>query len=280
MKGKTVIVTGANSGVGLATTVELARRGATVVMACRSAERGEEALKEARRQSGSDKVELLLCDLGSLDSIRAFVQAFQARHRVLDVLINNGGVFALKRETTREGFESQLGVNHLGHFLLTNLLREELRRAPQGRIITVSSGAHKVGSIHWEDPHLTRKYSAWKGYAQSKLANILFTQGLAERLRGTPVTANCLHPGAVATQLGKDRKTGFGEAILRLLKPFFLTPERGAETSVYLATSEEVTHVSGEYFYKKKIEPLSKKARNPELAERLWAWSEKEVQLR
>jgi NAD(P)-dependent dehydrogenase (short-subunit alcohol dehydrogenase family) len=279
MKDKTVLVTGANSGVGLATTVELARRGANVVMVCRSAERGEAALREALQHGGPGRVELMRCDLGSLGSIREFARSFQARHEVLDVLINNAGVFSLKRQATRDGFESQLGVNHLGHFLLTNLLLEQVKRAPQGRIINVSSGAHKVGSIHWDDPHLTRKYGAWKGYAQSKLANILFTKALAERLRGTAVTANSLHPGAVGTQLGKDRETGFGGAILALLKPFFLTPAQGAETSVYLATSEDVTRVSGEYFYKKKLVPVSKKANDRGLAERLWSWSEKEVGL-
>ena len=277
MNGKTVVVTRANSGVGLATATELARRGATVVMACRDAGRGEQALKEALQRSGSDTLELMLCDLGSLESVRNFAREFQSRHPTLDVLINNAGVITVKRETTRDGFESQLGVNHLGHFLLTNLLLEPLRRAPQGRIINVSSGAHKTGSIHWEDPHLTRSFGVWKAYSQSKLANILFTRALAERLRGTPVTANSLHPGAVGTSLGVDRQTGFGKPIMAFLGLFFLTPEQGAETSVYLATSDEVTSVSGEYFYKKKRAPVSKKAGDRELAERLWSWSEKEV---
>jgi len=277
MKNKTVVVTGANSGVGLATTVELARRGATVVMACRNAERGEAALKLAIERSGSTHIELMPCDLGSLGSIRAFASAVLARHPVLDVLINNAGVVSLKRETTREGFESQLGVNHLGHFLLTLLLLEGLQRAPQGRVVTVSSGAHRVGNIHWADPHFTRGYSVWRGYAQSKLANILFTKGLAYRLRGTAVTANCLHPGAVATQLGVDRETGFGRTVMKLLAYVFVTPEQGADTSVYLATSDEVAGVSGEYFYRRKPAPLSKLAEDRELIERLWFWSEKQV---
>ncbi|WNG55547.1 SDR family oxidoreductase [Archangium gephyra] len=277
MKEKTVVVTGANSGVGLATATELARRGATVVMACRSAARGEQALKEARQRSGSDKLELMLCDLGSLESIRNFARELQGRHPVLDVLVNNAGVITVKRETTRDGFESQLGVNHLGHFLLTNLLLEPLRRAPQGRILNVSSGAHKIGSIHWEDPHLTRSFGTWRAYSQSKLANILFTKALAERLQGTAVTANCLHPGAVGTSLGVDRQTGFGKPIMAFLGLFFLTPEQGAETSVYLAASDEVASVSGEYFYRKKRAPVSKKAQDRELAERLWSWSEKQV---
>jgi NAD(P)-dependent dehydrogenase (short-subunit alcohol dehydrogenase family) len=277
MREKTVVVTGANSGVGLATATELARRGATVVMACRSASRGEQALKEARQRSGSEKLELMLCDLGSLESVRNFARELQGRHPVLDVLINNAGVITVKRETTADGFESQLGVNHLGHFLLTNLLLEPLKRAPQGRIINVSSGAHKTGAIHWEDPHLTRSFGVWKAYSQSKLANILFTKALAERLRGTPVTANSLHPGAVGSNFGVDRRTGFGKPVMAFLGLFFLTPEQGAETSVYLAASDEVTAVSGEYFYRKKRAPVSKKAQDRESAERLWSWSEKQV---
>ncbi|MBM7112448.1 SDR family oxidoreductase [Archangium primigenium] len=277
MTEQTVIVTGANSGVGLATVVELARRGATVIMACRSPERGEAALREARERAGSEKIELMRLDLASLDSIRAFASDFRARHSRLDVLINNAGVVTLKRQTTRDGFELQLGTNHLGHFLLTLLLLEPLRRAPQGRVVNLSSGAHQVGDIHWEDPHLTRRYRVWTAYGQSKLANILFTRALARRLRGTSVTVNALHPGAVATRLGQDRQTGFGKTVLRLLKPFFLTPEQGAETSVYLATSPEVAHVSGEYFYRLKPAPTSARARDEALAERLWTWSEQQV---
>ncbi len=277
MKNKTVIVTGANSGVGLATAVELARQGARVVMACRSPERGQEALQLARARSGSDQLELMLCDLGSLESVRAFASAVLARHPVLDVLVNNAGVVTRKRETTRDGFESQLGVNHLGHFLLTLRLLEGLGRAPQGRVVTVSSGAHRVGRIHWEDPFFTRGYSLWRAYAQSKLANVLFTRALASRLRGTSMTANCLHPGAVGTQLGVDRDTGFGRGLLKLLSYVFITPEQGADTSVYLATSDAVAGVSGEYFYRRAPAPVSSLALDRELAERLWFWSEKQV---
>ena len=279
MNDRCVVVTGANSGVGLATVVELARRGAHVVMACRSPERGEAALALARERSGSDRLEFMECDLGSLESVRAFAARVRERHPVIDVLINNAGLVSLQRSTTRDGFEAQLGVNHLGHFLLTHLLLDSLRRAPQGRVVTVSSGAYRAGSIHWEDPHLRRGYNVVKGYAQSKLANILFTLELARRLQGTSVTANCLHPGAVSTRLGENRETGFGRTVHRLLRPFFLTPERGAATSVYLATSSEVAGVSGAYFYRERPEPLPPRVRDPQLAERLWTWSEQEVGL-
>ncbi|WP_010500735.1 SDR family oxidoreductase [Paenibacillus elgii] len=279
MRDRTVIVTGANSGMGLAATVELARLGAYVIMACRSRERGEQALQEAQRQSGSDRLRLMQLDLGSLASVRAFAAAFDEQHDTLDALINNAGVVAIKRQTTSDGFEAMMGVNHLGHFLLTNLLLEPLLRSSQGRIVTVSSGAHKIGNIHFDDPHLTKGYSVWKGYAQSKLANILFTKELAERLKGTTVTANSLHPGAVGTNLGVDRATGFGGKIHALLRPFFLTPEEGARTTVYLASSPEVSSISGEYFYRKRIAPVSARAQDMELASRLWAWSDQEVGL-
>lgn len=279
MNEPTIVVTGANSGVGLATVVELARGGARVIMACRSLERGQQALAQAREQSGSSSLELMTCDLGSLESVRTFARAVSERHPVLDVLINNAGLITLRRQTTRDGFESQLGINHLGHFLLTNLLLEPLQKAAQGRVITVSSNAHRVGSIHWEDPHLLRGFTPWRAYGQSKLANILFTRALARRLAGSRVTANSLHPGAVSTRLGQDRETGFGKTVHRLLRPFFLTPARGAETSVYLATSPDVAQVSGEYFYRQKVSPVSARASDPRSAERLWTWSEQEVGL-
>lgn len=279
MQGKTVIVTGANSGMGLASTVELARRGANVVMACRSAERGKKALEIAQKQSASDKIELLMCDLGSLESIRRFSEQFKARYGVLDVLLNNAGVVSLKRQLTSDGFESQLGVNHLGHFLLTSLLLESLKSSKQGRIVNVSSGAHKIGKIHYDDPTLERGYNVAKAYAQSKLANILFTKGLAYRLKGSNVTANCLHPGAVATNIGIDRGTGFGKSVVALVRPFFLSAEEGAETAIYLATSAEVAGMTGYYFYKKKPQSLRGKIDNQEASDVFWDWSKQQVGL-
>ncbi|MNH94737.1 Cyclopentanol dehydrogenase [compost metagenome] len=184
MVGKTVLVTGGNSGMGLATTIEMARRGAAVIMACRSRTRGEEALAEARRQSGSDNIRLMLCDLASFDSVRAFAEEFTASNPVLDVLINNAGVVALKRQLTANGYELDFGVNHLGHFLLTKLLLERLIAAAQGRIVVVASGAYKIGKLHLDDHTLSRGYNPAKAYARSKLANILFTRELAAQLRG------------------------------------------------------------------------------------------------
>ncbi|GFZ84979.1 short-chain dehydrogenase [Paenibacillus marchantiophytorum] len=273
MHHPTVIVTGANSGIGLATTVALARKGSHVIMLCRSKQRGELALAEARQQSGSDRIELMLCDLGSLANIRAFAEDFLAKHQVLDVLINNAGVITKKRQTTSDGFEAMTGINHLGHFLLTNLLLEAIIRAPHGRIVNVSSSSHKNGRFDFDNPYLTQGFSVWKAYAQSKIANIWFTRELAKRLTGTTTTVNALHPGAVGTTITDDM------FMLRLLKPFFLTPAQGAETAIYLSTSQDVQTISGEYWYKKKIAPISKRAQDADMAHRFWTWSEQEVGL-
>ncbi|CAH1217618.1 hypothetical protein PAECIP111892_04454 [Paenibacillus auburnensis] len=270
MQGKTVLVTGGNSGMGLATTIEMARRGAKVIMACRSQRRGEEALVEARRQSGSDDITLMLCDLASFQSIRSFAGHFLTEYPVLDVLINNAGVVTVKRELTADGFEMDLGVNHLGHFLLTNLLLDPLKAAEQGRIVVVASGAYKIGKLYLDDHTLSRGFNPAKAYARSKLANILFTRELAARLQGTAVTANAVHPGAVGTSIGVNRETGFGRSLLKLLSHFFLTPEQGADTAIYLATAPELSRVTGQYYYRRQIQQLSPRAENAEAAARLW----------
>ncbi|MCW3792989.1 SDR family oxidoreductase [Paenibacillus sp. LS1] len=279
---QTAIVTGANSGMGLATTIELARQGYSVIMACRSEKRGQEALQEAVRQSGSSAIELMLCDLGSLESIRQFARTFRERHDCLDVLVNNAGVVMVKRKETSDGFEQSIGINHLGHFLLTLLLIEPLKAAKQGRVVNVSSGAYKAGKIHFEDPHLHKGYNPIKSYAQSKLANVLFTRALARKMSGTSVTVNCLHPGAVGTSIGVDRNTGFGTRIMAFVGklPFFLSSEEGARTAVYLATSPEVVGITGRYYYQQKEQQLKAHAVDDASAERFWTWSEEQVGLR
>lgn len=278
MIGKYVLITGANSGMGLAATVDMARRGATVIMACRSRQRGEEALVEAKRRSGSEHIHLMQCDLGSFASIRAFAEAFKAAYPVLDVLMNNAGVVTIKRELTADGYERDLGVNHLGHFLLAHLLLDNLKAAEQGRIVVVASGAYKIGKLYLDDHTLSRGFNPGKAYARSKLANILFTRELAARLQGTSVTVNCLHPGAVGTSIGVNRETGFGRTLLKLLSHVFLTPEQGADTAIYLATAPELGSVSGQYFYRREIQELAPRARNEEEAARLWEWSLEQLQ--
>ncbi|ASA19617.1 SDR family oxidoreductase [Paenibacillus donghaensis] len=279
MKDKIVVVTGGNSGMGLATTIELARQGAKVIMVCRSRERGEAALASARLKSGSQQIELMLCDLASLESIRRFAADFIASYPVLDVLVNNAGVVSVKRQLTADGFELDLGVNHLGHFLLTDLLLEPLKGAEQGRVVVVASGAYKIGKMYYSDPTLSRGYNPAKAYGRSKLANILFTRELAARLQGTRVTVNAVHPGAVGTNIGVNRETGFGRSVLKLLSYFFLTPEQGADTAVYLATAPELKETTGQYYYRRKINELSPRAKSREEAQRLWLWSREQVGL-
>jgi NAD(P)-dependent dehydrogenase (short-subunit alcohol dehydrogenase family) len=276
---KIILITGGSAGMGKATATILARGGSRVIILARNRKRGEAALQEIIQKSGNTKVHLMLCDLGSQISIRQFVKKFKETYTHLDVLINNAGVITPKRNETKEGYEIQFAVNHLGHFLLTNLLLETIIKSKPARIINVSSDAHKVGNIHFEDIHLKKGYNLIKAYAQSKLANILFTYELAERLKGTGVTVNCLHPGAVATQMGIDRKTGFGTALTGLLKPFFKTPEEGAATAVYLAASEEGGEVTGKYFSNKKAIKSSEKSYDKQLAKKLWTLSEKLVYL-
>ena len=274
---KLALITGATSGMGYATAVEMAKKNYAVVMLGRNVEKGLQAAETAKRESGSQDIEFAACDLASLDSIRAFATEFIQKHDTLDVLINNAGVLTIKRQETQDGFEMQLGVNHLGHFLLTNLLLDLILDAEAGRIVNVSSGGHKWGTFYEEDPHMNKSYNVIKGYGQSKLANILFTKELALRLQDTNVLVNTLHPGAVATNLGVDRKTGFGKTIYKILTPVFQTPAEGAATAIFLASSPDIEGVSGEYFYKKKIHKVSDAANDQELGKRLWAWSEREV---
>lgn len=273
VKNKIILITGGNAGMGKATATELAKLGAHVIIMCRNKERGEKALADIRSESGNSCVELMLCDLASQNSIREFVIKFKGKYNRLDVLINNEGVILPKRQETVDGYEMQFGVNHLGHFLLTNLLLDLLKISSPSRIINVASGAHSWRRIYFEDVNLTKGYLTFKAYAQSKLANVLFTYELAEKLKGAGVTVNCLHPGAVATQMGINRETGFGTFITGLLKPFFQTAAKGAETAVYLASSDEVSNVSGQYFNNKKPVKSSKLSYDKEVAKKLWDMS-------
>lgn len=265
-----VIITGANSGMGLATARALAGTGATIVMACRSIAKGEEACVSVVRETGNQKVFVMQCDLGDLASVRRFSDEFHSRFEHLDALVNNAGVILLKRTITVDGLESQFAVNHLGHFLLTVLLLDLMGKIGPARIVVVASGAHKIGKIDFENLQLEKGYSIIRSYAQSKLCNVLFTYELARRLAGKNITVNCVHPGAVGTNMGVDRKTGFGRSLLRFLSLFFLSPEQGADTAVYLVLSEEVAAVTGKYFYRRKEEKSSALSYDKELAQKLW----------
>lgn len=272
---KTAIVTGANSGMGKATVKALSDQGMTVVMLCRNEERGIAAYELLIREDGRRNLDLMICDLGDFDSIRSFARRVKEKYPRIDVLVNNAGFISLDRQETKEGMEKQFGINYLGHFLLTTLLLDWM--GPGARIVNVASGAHKVGKIHFDDINLTHGYNVVRAYSQSKLANVLFTRELAERLRKRKITVNCCHPGAVATNMGVDRETGFGKTITGLLRPFFQTPEEGAETAVYLATDEAVRKISGGYFYRCQIAKSSKRSKSRKTAGRLYELSERLV---
>jgi retinol dehydrogenase 13 len=284
---RTALVTGASAGMGLATAIALLRDGFRVIMLCRDERRGREALAAALAAAGEGAAaragsaaapaaaELLLCDLADLADLRRAAASFLARGLPLDVLVNNAGVITMDRRETREGFELQFGVNHLAHFLLTSLLRDAIVAAPAGRVVVVSSGAHRIGRINLEDPNLKRGYSAFRAYSQSKLANVLFASELARALEGTRATANSCHPGAVATSMGVDRVTGFGGGITALLRPFFLTSEEGARTAVWLAASPEAAGLNGAYCYRCRPVPPSRLAQDSSLAAELWDLSER-----
>ena len=274
LKGKIAIVTGANSGMGMATAQALSDKGATVIMLCRSEERGRRAIALLTEEKDR-KLDLMICDLGDFSSIRSFARNVKERYPQVDILVNNAGFISLDRQETKEGIERQFGINHLGHFLLTTLL---LDRMPAGsRIVNVASGAHKVGRIHFDDINLRHGYNVVKAYSQSKLANVLFTRELAARVKDRGITVNCCHPGAVATNMGVDRETGFGKTITGLLKPFFLTPAEGAATAVYLASDESAGHITGGYFYRCRIAKSSKRSKSRKLAKKLFELSEEMV---
>lgn len=281
-RNSVVIVSGANAGMGKATSIELAKTGATIVMLCRNRERGEKAVSEVRALTGNNSVELMLCDLGSLKSIEDFCRDFKSKYSRLHVLVNNAGVIHRNRHETVDGYEATFGVNYLGHFLLTNRLLDLLIASAPSRIINLTSSEHRKGIIDFEDINLTKSYSLKRAYRQSKLANVLFTYELAERLRGTGVTANCVHPGIIHT--GMTIKFcidgGYGKIVAWIMRPFFRPPERGAETAVYLAISPEVEGVTGKYYYQKKPIASSERSYDRKLAKKLWNLSEKMTRIR
>ncbi len=268
---KVAVVTGANSGMGLATARALLDEGATVIMLCRSEKRGKEAYGKLTAD-GNSRTYLILCDLGDFDSVRSFAKQVKERFDRIDILVNNAGFISLDRQETKEGLEKQFGINHIGHFLLTTELLDLMGEG--ARIVNVASGAHKTGKIHFDDINLTKGFNVFKAYSQSKLANVLFTRELARRVAGREITVNCCHPGAVATNIGIDRETGFGKAVTGMLKPFFQTPEEGARTAIFLATDESVKDISGEYFYKCRPARSSKRSKDAALAAKLYEFSE------
>ena len=273
MGGKTVLITGGTSGIGKATAVAVAAMGADVVVVGRNPERGEAAVEEIRAQSHSEAVELILADLSVQSEVRRLADEFQERHDRLDVLANNAGLVQSKRTETEDGIETTLAINHLAPFLLTNLLLERLEESAPSRVITVSSEAQRWGNMDFEDIQSTRKYRGFPVYGMTKLANIMFTYELAERLKGTGVTANCLHPGPVSTNFGKNNG-GPMALFFRLGKPFMRSPEQGADTLIWLAVSPDVEGVSGKYFSDRKEIEAKEIAYDEGARRRLWEVSE------
>ena len=268
MTGKVCVITGASSGIGKAASLALARLGADVVLICRDKSRGEAALAELSAVAEASIRQLEIADLSSLPEVRDLARRL-ARLDRLDVLINNAGLVLADRRVSADGFEYTFAVNHLAPFLLTNLLRGKLVASAPARVITVASAAHKAARLDLADLQLTRNFSGWRAYANSKLANIAFTTELASRLAGTGVTANCVHPGTVNTGFGRDgsRLLRFG---LGLGRRFLLSASQGADTVVYLASSPDVEGVTGGYYAKRRRLAPSAAASDPATARRLW----------
>jgi retinol dehydrogenase 14 len=269
MQGRVVLITGSTSGIGKVTALELAQQGATVLAVSRDRARGEATVAELRSRAGGGAAELFVADLSSQEEVRRLAREVRARHERLHVLVNNAGAIFRTRRATADGLEGTFALNHLAPFLLTHLLRDLLQASAPARVVTVASAAHRFARIDFDDLQGERRYRWARAYAQSKLANVLFTYELARRLEGTGVTANCLHPGGVATGLWRESR-GFVRALLWLGRPFMLGPERGAETMIYLAAAPEVEGVSGRYFVRKEEQRSSAASYDRDTAARLW----------
>jgi NAD(P)-dependent dehydrogenase (short-subunit alcohol dehydrogenase family) len=263
MNEKVSMVTGANSGIGKAAATQFAKMGVTTVLVCRNEKKGKEVQDEIKTKTGNESVELLLADLSSLDSVRKLASDYKERHDRLHLLVNNAAVVQGHRVVTKDGLEEVFVVNYLSHFLLTNLLLDTLKASAPARIVNVTSSVQ--AQIDFDNLQMEKGYNAIKSYGQSKFAQILFTYELAERLSDSGVTVNCVHPGAVRTHLGDEGGiVGIG---IRLLRPFYMSPKKGAEFIVYVSTSPEVEGITSKYFYKKKEKPVPF---NKEDAKRLW----------
>lgn len=276
MQGKICLVTGATLGIGKETALGLARKGAQVVIVGRDEARTRETAAWIVKESGNARIDFLVADLSSQAEVRHLAAEFKGKYVRLDVLLNNAGAIFTRRETTIDGYERTWALNHLAEFLLTSLLLEMLQASAPARIVNVASAAHTSGKIDFDNLQGEEKYSGIGAYSQSKLANILFTYALARRLSGKGVTANCLHPGVVATGFGHNTP-GLVNTLLSLARPFLITPEKGAATSIALASSPDVADVSGKYFAKSQPIASSKLSYDEALQEKLWAVSEKQT---
>ncbi len=279
VRGKTILVTGATNGIGLEACVDLARRGARVVMVGRDPTRTEAARGAVVERSGAADVSTLLCDFESQAAIRKLAADFRAKHDRLDVLVNNAGSVSASRRLTVDGIESTFAVNHLGYFLLTNLLLDLLEKSAPSRVVTVASVGHRRGTMDFDDLGYERGYFIMKAYTRSKLGNVLFSNELARRLAGKGVTSNSLHPGGVATNIWSRAPTWSKPILAVFTRPFLISPAKGAQTIVQLVTSPELDGVTGKYFEKMRVVTPAPRALDEALATRLWDVSERLVGL-
>jgi NAD(P)-dependent dehydrogenase (short-subunit alcohol dehydrogenase family) len=270
MKGKTVVLTGFTAGLGKAAAFDLAGMGANLYLIARNEEKGEKGTHAIQQRFPGAKLQLAIGDLANLADVRRIARDFKSNNERLDVLFNNAGVINQRRRMTVDGYEETFAVNHLSHFLLTNLLIDSLRESQSGRVVSTASGAHRFGGrLDFNDLQSSRKYSTFSVYGRSKLANILFTQELARREAGTGITANCFHPGFVGSDFSKNNGS-WARWMMTLGAPFARSPEKGAETGVYLCSSSEVAQTTGGYFYDMKATEPSASAFLPGDAEKLW----------
>jgi NAD(P)-dependent dehydrogenase (short-subunit alcohol dehydrogenase family) len=267
--GKTILVTGASSGIGLQASLDLARRGARVVMVGRDPRRTAQAVAEVKTAAGSSQVSGLICDLGSQSAIRLLANTFRSGNDRLDVLVNNAGGVNKTRTTTVDGIEATFAVNHLGPFLLTNLLLDLIIKSAPARVVTVASVGHLQGTLDFNDLGFAHGYSIMRAYSRSKLANVLFASELARRLEGTGVTSNCLHPGSVDTRIWSGAPW-WAKPFIQIVRPFFISAETGAGYVVALVTRPEFGTITGRYFDKDVLTAPSALAQDPELGRRLW----------
>ncbi len=269
MKGKVCLITGANSGIGKETAQALADFGATVVMVCRNVEKGKTARNEIIQQTGNQNVGLIIADMGSQKQVHRLSESFRSQYNSLHVLINNAGLILGTRSSTEDGLETTLAVNHLGPFLLTHLLLDLIKKSQPARIINVSSTVHKWARIRFDDLNWEKGYKPMKVYSQSKLANILFTYQLAKKLEGEQITVNALHPGVIGSNFGQSGSP-IHRFFINLGKPFLTSSKKGASTSIYLASSNDVEGITGKYFVDRRAVASSKYSYDADIQSRFW----------
>ncbi len=270
MKGKTVVITGGNSGIGRVTATEIAKLGAQVIIVCRNEQKAKAVQEDINALTGLNNCDLFICDFSSQDSIKNFAKQFRMKYNHIDVLINNAGAIIGERQTNEQGLEMMFATNHLGYFLITHYLLDLLKAADKARIINVASLAHRFGGMRWNDLQAEQFFNSWLQYGHTKLMNILFNKKLSKILKNnTNITANCLHPGNINSNFGRS-----GNPLMKVLMDnfgFVLTsPEKGAQTSIYLATSPEVQNKTGLYWYRKNPTIPSMEAISSDNADRLW----------